>query len=465
MSGISYISTRGLAPELDLRGVTLAGLAPDGGLYVPKTWPRFSAKEISALSGKSYADVAETVLAPFVGDSLPSDVMKKLVRESYATFSLPAVAPLVQIDERLWVLELFHGPTLAFKDIALQLLGRMFDYFLGQSGERMTVIGATSGDTGPAAMTALAGRRNVDVFILYPQKGPTDIQRRQMTCLEAENVHALAIDGDFDACQAIVKAMLNDPGLRAKHRFAAINSINWMRLLAQMVYYFAAAAKLGPKAPSFVVPSGNFGNVYAGYAASKCGLPVAKLAVASNRNDTLTRFFTSGRMKPETTHLTLSPSMDIQVGSNFERLLFDLCGRESTRLRFYMDRLANDGGFTVTPSELGQARLLFTAARVDDDMTLVAMRSCYETTGYMLDPHTAVAVDAARQLVRELPDPVVCLATAHPAKFSETMRKAIGKPAPMPDAVAGLMQKPERVTHLPADMQAVAAFVAERVRT
>ncbi|MDX2027284.1 MAG: threonine synthase [Alphaproteobacteria bacterium] len=458
-----YHSTRGQPPNPDLRGVTLAGLAPDGGLYVPMAWPEFSAEAIARMKDKSYIEIAQQVLKPFMQGILPDDALSQLLQQAYAHFDDPAITPLKQLDERHWVLELFHGPTLAFKDIALQFLGPVFEYFLAQSGERMTVIGATSGDTGSAAMAALAGRKNIDVFILYPAKGPSDIQRKQMTCLDAPNIHAIAIDGSFDACQSLVKSLFSNTAFRARQNLAAVNSINWMRILAQMVYYFVAAAKTAaPRPVSFAVPTGNFGNIYAAYAAMQCGLSVSKLAVASNRNDILTRFFASGHMKTEPAHATLSPSMDIQISSNFERLLFDLCGRDAAKLGSLMNSLSQKGEFNVTPLQLGQARQIFTAARADDALTLTTIKDVYAESGYILDPHSAVGVAAARILARELPEPVIMLATAHPAKFPDVIQSALGLKPPLPEKVAVLLQKPERFSSLPADAQAVETFITER---
>jgi threonine synthase len=457
-----YHSTRGDAPELDLRGVTMAGLAADGGLYVPKDWPHFSSADLAAMKNKPYADVALAVLKPFMADVLSDATLRRLLAEAYEGFADPAVTPIKKLDDRTYALELFHGPTMAFKDIALQFLGGAFEHFLEESGERISVLGATSGDTGSAAMAALAKRKNVNVFILYPQRGPSVIQRKQMTCIDAPNVHAVAIEGTFDDCQAIVKSLFNDAPVRAKYNLAAVNSINWLRILAQMVYYFAAAARFAPRPVSFAVPTGNFGNVYAAYAAMQCGLPAGKLAVASNRNDILTRFFETGRMKAERAQASLSPSMDIQISSNFERLLFDLCGRNGSETQRLMEALRTAGEFSVTPKQLGQARQYFTAARVDDDLTLKTIADVYKESGYILDPHSAVGVAAARQLRRELPEPVVCLASAHPAKFPDTIREAIGITPPLPDAVAALLQKPERSVLLPADRFKVERFLAEK---
>lgn len=458
-----YHSTRGQAPELDLRGVTMTGLASDGGLYLPKTWPQFSQADFAAMKGKPYLDVALRVLKPFTEGVIADADLKKLLADAYAGFGDAAITPLKSIDSRTTMLELFHGPTLAFKDVALQLLGGVFEYFLAQSGERITVIGATSGDTGSAAMAALANRKNVNVFILYPMKGPSEIQRKQMTCIDAKNVHAIAIEGTFDDCQAIVKSLFNDAAIRARYNLAAVNSINWLRILAQMVYYFFAAAQVAPKQACFVVPTGNFGNVFAAYAAARCGLPITKLAVASNRNDILTRFFTSGRMKAEAVQSSLSPSMDIQISSNFERLLFDLCDGNGAEVRRLMEEMRTKGEFSLDPRQLGQARQHFTAAKVDDELTLKTIADVYRESGYVLDPHSAVGVAAAKALRNELPEPVICLACAHPAKFPETIQRAIGIHPALPPAVADLLQKPERTVYLPADRLKVERFLAEKL--
>ena len=398
-------------------------------------------------------------MQPFTQGAIPDTALKELIRKAYASFTDPAVVPLRQLDDRLWILELFHGPTLAFKDVALQLLGHVFEYFLAGDNRKVTVIGATSGDTGPAAMAALAGRKNIEVFILFPLRGPSEIQRRQMTCLTDANVHAIAVEGSFDDCQALVKTLMGDAGLRAKYNFTAVNSINWTRLLAQMVYYVAAALPFAPKPVSFSVPTGNFGNIYAAYAAHKRGLPVSKLASASNANDVLTRFFSSGRMQAEAAQATLSPSMDIQVSSNFERLLFDLCGGDADEVRRLMGDLKK-GAFSVTPKQLATARQIFTAASVDDAETLETIRAVYKKYGYLLDPHGAVGVCAAQKLAGELPEPVICLATAHPAKFSEAVQRAIGEAPPMPESLKALLGQPERVTVLPADRAVIENFIA-----
>lgn len=460
-----YHSTRGTAQELDLRTATLAGLASDGGLYVPKSWPQFTAADIASFKDKPYIEVADKILAPFAHPSLSPEDLRSLLAKTYRAFPDTAVTPLKALDDRHWVLELFHGPTLAFKDIALQFLGHVFEYFLLHNHQRLTVVGATSGDTGSAAMAALAGRKNIDVFILYPHKGPSDIQRKQMTCIDAPNVHAIAIEGSFDDCQAIVKALFSHTEFRSKHNLAAVNSINWLRIMAQMVYYFVAAAHFGGTRPvSFVVPTGNFGNVYAGYAALNCGLPISKLAVASNRNDILTRFFSSGKMKAEAVHSTLSPSMDIQISSNFERLLFDLCGKNGASVSTYMEQMRGQGEFSVTPMQLGMARQIFTAARSDDELTLKTIRDVYKESGMILDPHTAVGVAASRLLAHELPEPIISLACAHPAKFPETIQRALGITPPLPESVNELLRKPERSTTLPAHIEAVQKYMNERIQ-
>ena len=460
---ILYHSTRGQAPELDIRGVTLTGLAVDGGLYVPKNWPTFTMADIASMKDQSYLAIAHKILTPFVDPVIPEKVLYDLLRQAYASFDTESITPLHQINDRHWMLELFHGPTLAFKDVALQLLGHVFDYFLEQGSQRMTVVGATSGDTGSAAIMALAGRKNIDVFILYPDQGPSDIQRRQMTCVDASNIHAVAIEGSFDDCQAIVKALFNDPVIRARYNLAAVNSINWLRIMAQMVYYFVAVARIGFAHPvSFVVPTGNFGNVYAAYCAIKCGLPVAKLVVASNRNDILPRFFKSGHMKTEGVQATLSPSMDIQISSNFERLLFDMCGQDPLQVCRLMNEMKTSGVFNVRPQQLAVAHKIFMAESIDDTQTLQTISNVYQETGYILDPHSAVGVAAARLLDQHLSPPIVTLACAHPAKFPDTVRRATGLTPVLPPAIAMLLQKPERTTLLPPRVEAVEHFMAER---
>ena len=457
-----FHSTRGLAPETDIRTVALTGLAPDGGLYLPKTWPHFSAADIAAMRDMTYQQIAFRILHPFMQSAVPDDILQTLIEKSYKSFDTPDIAPLRKLGDGLQILELFHGPTLAFKDIALQLLGNLFEYFLKDSTKRTTIIGATSGDTGSAAISALANRENIDVFILYPEKGPSEIQRKQMTCVQASNVHAVAIQGSFDDCQHIVKSLFADQKLREDWNLTTVNSINLVRILAQIVYYFAAAAKVAPAIPSFVVPTGNFGDIYAGYAAHKCGLPISKLVVASNSNDILTRFFATGQMSPHPVQSTLSPSMDIQISSNFERLLFDLCDQNAALLRELMQDLKTKNTFSIPPEKLHQAQTLFAAARADDTETLAAISTIYKKNGYVIDPHTAVGVSVAQQLGAQLPPPVICLATARACKFPETVSRAVGLTPALPERTNILINKRERTSLLPATLQAVAAYIKER---
>ncbi|MBV8548506.1 MAG: threonine synthase [Alphaproteobacteria bacterium] len=458
-----YISTRGKAPKLDLRGVTMAGLANDGGLYVPEEWPALwadaSYDALLPLQGMPYLAVAEQVLHPFTQDTLPADTLRDLLNKAYGVFNHPDITPLTQMDDRLWLLELFHGPTLAFKDVALQFLGQLLGHFLREKRERLTVIGATSGDTGSAAMEALAGQPDIDVFILYPARGPSDIQRKQMTCVQAPQVHAIAIDGSFDDCQAIVKGLFEQQSLRDELRLTAVNSINWLRILAQMAYYVAAASRFAPRPVSFVVPTGNFGNIYAAYAAQACGMPVSKLAVASNPNDILTRFLASGDMQTAPVHPSLSPSMDIQISSNFERLLFDLCDRRGAEVMLHMQDLKQWGQFHLSPLQLAMARQLFTAARADDAETLACMGDIYKRHGIILDPHSAVGVSAAQKLTQELPEPVICLGCAHPAKFPDTVQRATGVHVALPEFLRAKLAQPERLNQLAANGDDVLAFI------
>jgi len=455
-----YRSTRGQAPQLNFLQAATTGLARDGGLYLPMQWPQFSAATIRSWRDAPYATIANQVLGALVGDAIPAAALQQCITRGLAHFTDPAITPLHQLDDRTYVLELFHGPTLAFKDVALQFLGQVFDYALGAQGTRATVVGATSGDTGSAAIAGCAGCDNLDVFILYPHGGPSEIQRRQMTTATAPNVHVIAVEGSFDDCQAIVKSLFNDPALRDGLNLTAVNSINWARIAAQIVYYFVAAARLGAPdiAPSFVVPTGNFGNIFAGFAALQMGLPIAKLAAATNSNNAVHRFFTEGVIIPTAMQSTLSPSMDIQVPSNLERLLFTLAGEDGAALRAIM--AARD--LRVTPLALGQARQYFTSATIDDATTLQTIKQTHQETAYLLDPHTAVGVAAAKKLARELPDPVICLGCAHPAKFPETIAKALGKTMPLPPAVTALYAQPERVTLLPPDRAKIVSFITER---
>ena len=457
-----YVSTRGSAPIVDFREVTLTGLAADGGLYLPETWPAFTEAAIADLAGLSYAETAARVMAPFVGDALTPDDLRALCETAYGRFAHAAVAPLVQLDHDQWLLELFHGPTLAFKDIALQLLGLLFERFLAGSGEHVTVIGATSGDTGSAAIDALAGREGVDIFMLHPAGRVSDVQRRQMTTVLAPNVHNIAIDGDFDQAQALVKAMFNDPAFSSQFRLSAVNSINWARLMAQVVYYFYAAVRLGApgRRIAFSVPTGNFGDVFAGYVAARMGLPIATLIVATNVNDILHRALSTGDYSKHGVRQTPTPSMDIQVSSNFERLLFDLGGRDGAALAAQMQRFETSGAMRLTNAQAEGAAALFASDRVELDDMALAMRWACEHAGQVIDPHTAIGLAAARRAGLDVP--AVTLATAHPAKFGDTVERATGIRPSLPQRVGDLFDREERYATLPGTFAAVTAYIADR---
>jgi len=458
---VRYISTRGDAPILEFDEVLLAGLAADGGLYVPETWPQFDATDFKAMRGLSYAETAIRIMTPFIGKRIEQAAFEALVRDAYAEFDHPAVTPLRQLDANLWLMELFHGPTLAFKDLALQLLGRLFDHVLTRRGERVTIVGATSGDTGSAAIEACRDRDAIDIFILHPHGRVSDVQRRQMTTVAAANVHNIAIEGSFDDCQDLVKAMFADRRFRDEMRLSAVNSINWARIMAQIVYYVQAAVALGaPDRPvGFAVPTGNFGNVYAGYGARQLGLPIAELVIGSNRNDILTRFMESGIMQVREVEPSLSPSMDIQVSSNFERLLFDICGREGRAVMDTMIEFRRTGRLTVPQGGMKTVRALFDGHRVDDDQTLAAIGSEYRAHGELLDPHTAIGVTAARAKARYPASPMVALATAHPAKFPDAVERACGVRPGLPPRLADLPSREERFVVLRNDVNAVKAHV------
>ncbi|CAM3101750.1 Threonine synthase [Sphingomonas antarctica] len=460
---MDYISTRGNAPALGFEDVTLAGLASDGGLYVPRDWPTLSRDEIAALAGKSYVDTAVAVMRPFVAGALDDAALHALCTEAYGRFDHAAVTPLVQLDHQHWLLELFHGPTLAFKDVALQLLGLLFERFLGHRDTTLTVVGATSGDTGSAAIDALAGRANVELFMLHPQGRVSDVQRRQMTTVLAPNVHNIAIEGDFDQAQAIVKALFADQEARGRLNLGAVNSINWARLMAQVVYYFYAAVRLGaPEQPvAFAVPTGNFGDVFAGYVAARMGLPVAKLIVATNVNDILARALGSGDYSMQGVTPTAAPSMDIQVSSNFERLLFDLAGRDGNALGAMMTTFDSEKKLDLPPTMVAEAANLFASARVDPDTMAMTMRWAYEHAGQVIDPHTAIGLAAARSFAGG-DVPIVTLATAHPAKFRDAVERATGARPTLPSRLAGLFERQERYDTLPATLAAVKDYVLER---
>jgi threonine synthase len=454
---VRYISTRGEAPQLGFVEATLAGLARDGGLYVPATWPRFDADTIGSFAGRPYAEVAVELIRPFVGDAIADHDLARMAREAYGSFRHPAVAPLVQFGVNDFLLELFHGPTLAFKDLAMQLLGRLMDHALTARGERTTIVVATSGDTGGAAVEAFRGRARADLFVLFPQGRISEVQRRMMTTVDAENVHALAIEGTFDDCQAIVKGMFNHHAFRDQARLSGVNSINWARIVAQVVYYFTAAVALGSprRKVAFTVPTGNFGDVYAGYVARCMGLPVDRLAIATNVNDILARTVATGIYELREVVPTCSPSMDIQVASNFERLLFDAYGRDARAVRALMASLAQSGRFALSEQALSAIRAVFSAGRADEGETAATIRTMLRETGQFIDPHTAVGVAVAEKETRDHSVPMVVLGTAHAAKFPDAVEAACGVRPPLPEWLADLDRRPERVRTLPVDQMAV----------
>lgn len=461
---MQYISTRGGAPALGFEGATLAGLASDGGLYVPESWPQFSRDDIAALAGLSYAETAVRVLAPFVGDALSEEELRGLCEEAYGRFSHKGVTPLVQLDERNWLLELFHGPTLAFKDVALQLLGLLFERFLSGKDRHLTVVGATSGDTGSAAIDALAGREKVDIFMLHPKGRVSEVQRRQMTTVLAPNVHNIAIEGNFDDAQRLVKAMFGDAQFANRFTLSAVNSINWARLAAQIVYYFYSAVRLGApdRSVAFSVPTGNFGDVFAGYAAAQMGLPVARLIVATNVNDILHRAMVAGDYSVGELTATPAPSMDIQVSSNFERLLFDLYDRDGDMLSSVMQSFEESRALKLDDRAHSRIGKLFSSARIDNDAMSLAMRHAAEEMGEVIDPHTAIGLSAAMSADLAPDIPVVTLATAHPAKFRDAVERATGHRPVLPARISGLFEREERYDTLPGELQAIEAYIAER---
>ena len=456
-----YISTRGEAAPLDFVEVMLAGLARDGGLYVPDSWPRLSAEEIAGFAGRPYAEVATDVIRRFTGGSIADADLARMAQEAYGTFRHPATVPLVQLNPGLFVLELFHGPTLAFKDLAMQLVARLMDHALRQRGERTTIVVATSGDTGGAAVEAFRGREQVDLIVLFPHGRVSDVQRLMMTTAPDANVHAVAVEGTFDDGQALVKAMFNHHAFRDRVRLSGVNSINWARIVAQAVYYFAAAAALGAphRKVAFTVPTGNFGDVFAGYVAGKMGLPIDRLVVATNVNDILARTFATGTYEVRDVMATSSPSMDIQVSSNFERLLFDAYGRDAGAVRGLMNSLAQSKRFSVSAHALEAMRDLFAAGRADEQESAATIRAWMREASYCADPHTAVALAVAEKEPRDPSVPMVVLSTAHPAKFPDAVKAACGVEPGLPDWLGDLTKRKERVTVLPADQTQVEKFV------
>jgi threonine synthase len=462
---VDYISTRGEAPALGFCDALLAGLARDGGLYVPSEWPQLSKKDIRSFRGKSYQDIAFAVLSPFVGDEIPADIFRGMIDEAYGTFRHPAIVPLVQTGPNSFIMELFHGTTLAFKDVAMQLLARLMDYSLEKRGERATIVGATSGDTGGAAIDAFAGRDRTDIFILFPHGKVSPVQQRQMTSSTAANVHALAINGNFDDCQNLVKAMFNDTAFRDGVRLSGVNSINWARIMAQVVYYFTTAVALGgpDRKISFTVPTGNFGDVFAGYVAKRMGLPIDRLVVATNENDILARTLKTGRYEMREVKATTSPSMDIQISSNFERLLFEAYGRDASKVRAAMDSLKQSNGFEINEKALKFIKRDFRAGRASEAEVFSTIRQTLADTGYLLDPHTAIAVFVAGK--HEKPNsPMVTLSTAHPAKFPAAVKSACGIDPALPTWLADLMDREERFDILDPELKAVESYIGKHSR-
>ncbi len=458
---MKYISTRGQAPALSFEDAMLSGLASDGGLYVPESWPQISAEEITALAGLSYEDAAFRIIKPFIGDTFTDDELRGILARAYAGFRHPARVPLVQIAPNAFIAELHHGPTLAFKDVAMQLIGQMFEAVLKRRGERVTIVGATSGDTGSAAIEAFKGLDAVDVVILYPDGRVSEVQRRQMTTPVEHNVHAVAVDGDFDDCQARLKDMFNDTGFRSEVKLAGVNSINWARVMAQVVYFFTTAVSLGAphRKISFTVPTGNFGDIFAGYVAKRMGLPIERLVIATNQNDILHRTLQSGEHRKQGVMPSLSPSMDIQVSSNFERLLFDLYDREGEAVRQLMGELGA-GGFALSQGALGRLRAEFDSGSCSEAETSTTIRETYARTGEVLCPHSAVAVKVAQE--QKGAAPMVVLATAHAAKFPDAVQAACGLHPELPPHMADMFTRPERLTNCANDLAALKALILEK---
>jgi threonine synthase len=461
--GVRYVSTRGEAPELGFEEVLLTGLARDGGLYVPARWPQLSARDFRAMRGKSYEDIAFAVLAPFIAGAVPEGQLRVMIAEAYAGFGHPAVAPLKQLDDNQWLLELFHGPTLAFKDVAMQLLAKLMNWSLSRHGRRATIVGATSGDTGGAAIEAFRDSANAAIFILHPHGKVSDVQRRQMTTVLSPNVHNIALDGNFDDCQAIVKALFNDHGFRDSVGLAGVNSINWARILAQSVYYVTSGVALGApdRDVSYCVPTGNFGDIFAGFVAKRLGLSVDRLVIATNINDILDRTLKTGRYDVRGVTASSSPSMDIQVSSNFERLLFEVFGRDPNDVRRLMQTLSQSGSFGIGDRELAQIRAEFDSGATSEEGTRAIIRDTLAATGELLDPHTAVGYAVARRQPASA-SAMITLATAHPAKFPDAVEQACGVRPSLPRRLNHLLAAEERFTVLPNSVEAVRDHIRAR---
>ena len=462
---MQFVSTRGQASALGFSDAVLAGLAADGGLYVPAAWPQIGPDQIAGFAGKPYADVAYAVISRFTGDEIPADKLKAIIDGAYANFRHPSVAPLVELEPGHFVLELFHGPTLAFKDVAMQFLSRVMDHILAERGLRATIVGATSGDTGSAAIEAFRGRDTTDIFILHPKGRTSEVQRRQMTTVLDDNVHNIALEGTFDDCQDAVKAMFNNHAFRDRVRLSGVNSINWGRIVAQIVYYFTAAVSLGAphRKVSFTVPTGNFGDIFAGYCARQMGLPIEKLVIATNANDILKRTIDSGRYEMADVAPTISPSMDIQISSNFERLLFESVGRDAEAVNRMMAGLKQSRGFDLPDNAIAAIRRDFAAGTTDEAATRKVIAETQKASDYLLDPHTAVGVGVARSQAHG-PVPMITLATAHPAKFPAAVAEASGIEPALPDWLGDLYERPERVTVLDNDQRQIEDFIVARSR-
>lgn len=456
-----YLSTRGEAERLDFAQCLLAGLARDGGLYLPETWPSLDEATMAGFAGKPFHAVATHLIGLFAGQSIPPAVLAAASEAAYAQFGHPAVTPLVQIGPNDFVLELFHGPTLAFKDVAMQVLARLMDFALEQRGSRATIIGATSGDTGGAAIEAFRTSRRADLFMLFPDGRVSDVQRRMMTVPREKHVHAIAVPGTFDDCQALVKAAFNHHAFRDEMALSGVNSINWARITAQITYYFVAAMALGAprRHVAFFVPTGNFGDIFAGHVARRLGLPIASLVIATNSNDILARTLETGQYRIGEVAATTSPSMDIQLSSNFERLLFEAADGDGARIRRLMAQLSQSGGFELDAEMLARIRKEFQAYRAGEDEIAEAIRQVHAQSGYLLDPHSATGYVAAQKAKLDPAIPRVLLATAAPAKFPETMRMITGLDAPLPARLAGLMSSEERIARIGNDIGSLETFI------
>ena len=463
---MKYISTRGNAPKLAFDDVLLTGLARDGGLYLPESWPQFSAADLAEMKDLSYVELAVKVMLPFVEEVVSRDELTQIVTDTYGSFDTDDVAPLVKLGDNEYVLELFHGPTLAFKDYALQFLGRMFDHVLTKRGAKLTIVGATSGDTGSAAIEACRDRDNIEIFILHPSGKVSEVQRRQMSTVLSDNVHNIALAGNFDDCQNTVKALFNDEEFRDEVNLSAVNSINWARIMAQVVYYFWAALRSGAPDTSvaFAVPTGNFGNVFAGYAAKQMGLPISQFVIGSNANDILIRFIETGRMESKDVFETTSPSMDIQISSNFERFMFELLDRDSSALNDAMQEFKETGHFSVTDLFMERLKTIMDGERFDDAGTAKLIGDVHMETGYLLDTHSAIGVGAARARRWDKAVPMVILATAHPAKFPDAVKAASGVHPELPSHLSDLYEREEKYTELSGSFETIKSYIEKTLK-